>query len=165
MNDETTSTIQLATELTMAWLSNSNTRATPEDIPAFLKSMHDAVLSLSADPIETAKEAAPEHTPAVTARKSLASPDFIVSMLDGKQYKTLTRHLKTNGLTPAEYRQRYGLKPDYPMTAPSYSEARRAMAKRIGLGRKPGQKNPPKAPTETGVVKRGRPRKTAEAAE
>jgi predicted transcriptional regulator len=152
----------------MAWLSNQNTRATPDDVPAFLKSMHDAVLALSAAPAEVAEEATAEHMPAVTSRKSLASPDFIISMIDGKPYKTLTRHLTTNGLTPAEYRQRYGLKPDYPMTAPSYSEARRAMAKKIGLGRKPGQKAPFKssddAAKSTGA-KRGRPAKVVESAE
>jgi predicted transcriptional regulator len=57
-------------------------------------------------------------------------------MIDGKPYKTLRRHLSTNGLTPEEYRARYNLKPDYPMVAPSYSEARRAMAHKIGLGAK-----------------------------
>ncbi|RYE95881.1 MAG: transcriptional regulator, partial [Oxalobacteraceae bacterium] len=83
--------------------------------------------------------------PAVTARKSLASPDHIISMIDGKPYKTLRRHLATNGMTPVEYRERYGLKADYPMVAPTYSEARRTMAKSIGLGRKPGQTNAAKA--------------------
>jgi predicted transcriptional regulator len=62
-------------------------------------------------------------------------------MIDGKPYKTLRRHLATHGLTPEEYRERYGLKPDYPMVAESYSESRRAMAKKIGLGRKPGPRN------------------------
>jgi predicted transcriptional regulator len=62
-------------------------------------------------------------------------------MIDGKPYKTLRRHLATNGMTPVEYRERYGLKADYPMVAPTYSEARRTMAKSIGLGRKPGQTN------------------------
>ena len=57
-------------------------------------------------------------------------------MIDGKPYKTLRRHLSGNGLTPNEYRQRYDLKADYPITAPAYSEHRRAMAHRIGLGRK-----------------------------
>ena len=57
-------------------------------------------------------------------------------MIDGKPYKTLRRHLATNGLTPDQYRERYGLKPDYPMVAENYSESRRAMAKQIGLGRK-----------------------------
>ncbi len=65
-------------------------------------------------------------------------------MLDGKPYKTLRRHLSTNGLTPEEYRERFNLKADYPMVAATYSEARRAMAKSIGLGRKAGTKVEPK---------------------
>ena len=145
MADDTigTNTVELATELTIAWLSNPNTRVSAEDVPAFLKSVYDALSSLEAAIApETSALDAPEYTPAVTARKSIASPDHIISMIDGKPYKTLTRHLTTNGLTPDEYRQRYGLKADYPMTAPAYSEMRRAMAKKIGLGRKPGKKMP-----------------------
>ena len=167
MTDETTSAIELAAELTMAWLSNQNTRATPDDVPAFLKSMHHTVLGLSA-PAEpaTSEEAPTEYTGAVTARKSLASPDYIISMIDGKQYKTLTRHLTTNGLTPAEYKTRYGLKADYPMTAPTYSEARRAMAKKIGLSFKGRQaKATAKEATPPTAAKRGRPAKVTVAAE
>jgi predicted transcriptional regulator len=67
-------------------------------------------------------------------RKSLASKDHIISLIDGKPYKTLRRHLSTHGLTPEDYRQRYNLKPDYPIVAPTYSEHRRAMAHKIGLG-------------------------------
>ena len=87
---------------------------------------------------ESADEAAPEaeFTPAVSVRKSLASKEHIVSLIEGKPYKTLRRHLATNGLTPEEYRARYNLKADYPMVAPAYSEARRAMAHKIGLGAK-----------------------------
>ena len=162
MFDETINPVELATELTMAWLSNPNTRTTPEDVPAFLKSMHDAVLGLSVEPVEAPAEASTDYTGAVTARKSLANPDFIISMIDGKSYKTLTRHLTTNGLTPAEYRERYGLKADYPMTAPNYSKARSAMAKKIGLGRKPGQKVPAE-PAEP--IKRGRSAKITEPVE
>ncbi|TPG52180.1 MucR family transcriptional regulator [Sphingomonas glacialis] len=160
MTDENTNVVELATELTIAWLSNPNTRTTAEDVPAFLKSMFDAVSGLSAAPVETSpEEPAPEYTGAVTARKSLANPDVIISMIDGKPYKTLTRHLSTNGLTPAEYRERYGLKHDYPMTAPSYSEARRAMAFKIGLGRKSGHKAAAAAPAPAN--KRGRAPKVA----
>jgi predicted transcriptional regulator len=83
--------------------------------------------------------------PAVSVRKSLASKDHIISMIDGKPYKTLRRHLAGHGLTPEQYRERFGLKTDYPMVAQSYSEARRAMAKKIGLGRKPGAKMKPRA--------------------
>ena len=139
MADETSTqtAVELATELTIAWLGNPNTRVNSEEIPAFLQRMHDAVRGLADGGAGTpAEEAAPEYTPATTARRSLASKDHIISMIDGKPYKTLRRHLSTHGLTPAEYRQRYGLKADYPMVAPTYSEARRSMAQKIGLGRR-----------------------------
>ncbi|MEH3101856.1 MucR family transcriptional regulator [Sphingomonas adhaesiva] len=143
MSEEPTGTnaVELATELTIAWLSNPNTRASGEDVPAFLRTMHDAVTNLSSttspDPVE---ESATEYTPAVSVRKSLASKDHLISLIDGKPYKTLRRHLAGHGLTPDDYRTRYGLKSDYPMVAESYSQARRDMAKKIGLGRKPGQR-------------------------
>ncbi|RYF40967.1 MAG: transcriptional regulator [Cytophagaceae bacterium] len=163
MTDETTNSVELAAELTMAWLSNPNTRTSAEDVPAFLKSMHDAVIGLSTPPADvTPEETIQEFPAAVTARKSLANPDVIISMIDGKPYKTLTRHLSTNGLTPAEYRARYGLKTDYPMTAPAYSELRRDMAKKIGLGRKSGQNASPKAEPPAPAAKRGRLPKATE---
>ncbi len=136
-----TNAVELATELTIAWLSNPNTRASGDEVPGFLRKMHEAVAQLSsAEQPTSSEDTSTEFTPAVSVRKSLASKDHIISMIDGKPYKTLRRHLAGHGLTPAEYRARYGLKPDYPMVAESYSEARRAMAKKIGLGRKPGMK-------------------------
>lgn len=137
--------VELATELTMAWLANLNTRTTADDVPVFLQQMHAAVTALAA-PAAPTEVPAEEYIGAVSARKSLASPDHIISMIDGKPYRTLKRHLTTQGTTPAEYRARYGLKSDYPMVAPSYSEARRVMAHKIGLGRKPGQAAPAKKP-------------------
>lgn len=134
--------VELATELTIAWLGNQNNRVAADDVPQFLRTMHQTIAELasgvSADS-STQPAGSPQetpHPPAVTARKSLASRDHIISMIDGKPYKTLRRHLAGHGLTPNEYRQKYGLKPDYPMVAPNYSEARRAMAKKIGLGQK-----------------------------
>jgi predicted transcriptional regulator len=142
------SPVELATELTIAWLSNPNTRAQAEDIPAFLRSMHEAVVSLGEASVEQPEaEPAPKHEPAVTVRKSLASPDHIISLIDGKPYKALRRHLSGHGLTPEQYRERYNLKADYPMVAPSYSEARRAMAKTIGLGSKGRNAKAPAEPT------------------
>jgi predicted transcriptional regulator len=141
MTDETASTnvVELATELTIAWLSNPNTRASGEDVPAFLRTMHDAVSNLSSTTSPTlSEEPSSDYTPAVSVRKSLASKDHLISLIDGKPYKTLRRHLAGHGLSPDEYRQRFGLKPDYPMVAENYSQARRDMAKKIGLGRKPG---------------------------
>jgi predicted transcriptional regulator len=138
---ESFNAVELAAELTAAWLANPNTRTSADDVPSFLLSMHAAVTKLAAGPdAEADTEVAPSFEPAVSARKSLASPDHIISMIDGKKYKTLRRHLSTNGLTPEEYRQRYNLRADYPMVAATYSEARRAMAKTIGLGRKAGTK-------------------------
>ena len=133
--------VELATEITIAWLGNQNNRVMAEDVPAFLRTMHATVIELAssgtaADGAQAAEEDAQEFVPAVSVRKSLASKDQIISMIDGKPYKTLRRHLTTHGLTPDEYRQRYNLKSDYPMVAANYSEQRRAMAKKIGLGQK-----------------------------
>ena len=132
--------VELATELTIAWLSNPNTRAQADEVPGVLRTMHQAVVSLTAT-TDVAQEQAEEHKPepAVTVRKSLASRDHLISLIDGKPYKTLRRHLATRGLTPDQYRERYGLKPDYPMVAPAYAEKRRDLAKSNGLGRKPRQ--------------------------
>jgi predicted transcriptional regulator len=139
-SDLSSSPVELATELTIAWLSNPNTRTQAEDIPAFLRSMHDAVVSLGEASVEQPEaEPAAKHEPAVTVRKSLSSPDHIISLIDGKPYKTLRRHLSRHGMTPEQYRERYNLKVDYPMVAPAYAETRRAMAKKIGLGRKGGR--------------------------
>jgi predicted transcriptional regulator len=143
MTDETSETnlLELATELTIAWLSNPNTRASAEEVPSFLQTMHGAVTNLAAPQVQAEQaSSAPEFTPAVTVRRSLASKDHIISLIDGKPYKTLKRHLSGHGLTPAQYRERYGLKPDYPMVAESYAEMRRGLAKKIGLGRKAGTK-------------------------
>ncbi|PZQ61778.1 MAG: transcriptional regulator [Sphingomonas taxi] len=166
MSDETitANAVELATELTIAWLANPNTRASGEDVPAFLRTMHDAVSNLSSSNApSTPEEPAAEYTPAVSVRKSLASKDHLISLIDGKPYKTLRRHLAGHGLTPDDYRQRYGLKPDYPMVAESYSEARRDMAKKIGLGRKPGERRGDSgAQAEASPAPRGR-RKAAAA--
>lgn len=163
MAEDTTSTdpVELATELTIAWLANPNTHASSEDVPAFLQKMHQAVINLTASPAEL-PFAEPEYTPAVTVRRSLSSKDHIISLIDGKPYKALRRHLSSHGLTPLQYRERYGLKPDYPMVSESYSQVRRDMAKKIGLGRKPGTKMPAKgakAAPKPAAKPRGRSRK------
>jgi predicted transcriptional regulator len=156
-------TVELATELTVAWLSNPNNRVAADEVPAFLQKMHSTLSGLAepAPAPEPEEPAAPEHQPAVSVRKSLASPDHIISMIDGKPYRTLRRHLSGHGLSPDQYRQRYGLKPDYPMVAPAYSEQRRAMAHKIGLGAKGRQARSQQGPAADAAPKpaRGRPRK------
>lgn len=153
------SAVELATELTIAWLGNPNTRASSDEVPAFLSKMHEAVRLLATEqaPAEDISgDQGPTFEAATTVRKSLASKDHIISMIDGKPYKTLRRHLSTHGLTPADYRARYGLKADYPMVAPSYSETRRTMAKKIGLGRKSRITEGTAAAPTTGRAPRGR---------
>lgn len=85
-------------------------------------------------------EGAPQERPqpAVPIKKSI-TPDFIICLEDGKKLKMLKRHLKTSyNMSPEEYRERWGLPADYPMVAPNYAKKRSALAKKIGLGRKPG---------------------------
>jgi predicted transcriptional regulator len=156
--------VTLASNLTVAWLSNPNTRATGDEATQFLEAMHRTLASVGtggvSQPIATGGEGAPpdEFTPAVTVRKSLASRDHILSLIDGKPYVTLKKHLGTHGLTPQQYRERYGLKADYPMTAPAYSERRSDLAKKIGLGAKGRGRKPAAAAPETAAAatKRGR---------
>jgi predicted transcriptional regulator len=176
-DDRSNSTVELASNLTVAWLSNPNTRATADDATGFLKNIHGTLASFSGGPgIDDAATATGgsagemKAEPAVTVRKSLASRNHIISLIDGKPYVTLKRHLSGHGLTPAQYRERFGLKPDYPMVAPAYAEKRRAIAKQIGLGskgrnaRKAGQAAAPKAAANSAAPKRrGRPPKAASA--
>lgn len=132
-NDEQ---LGLATAVTIAWLSNPHTRAAAEDVSTMLGSVLAAFRGLDAPTAKTAEPAmVPEHTPAVSVRRSLASPNHILSMIDGKPYRSLTRHLSAQRLTPDQYRQRFGLRPDYPMVAPSYSAERSAAAKQHNFGR------------------------------
>lgn len=137
---EQSNALELATELAIAWLSNPNTNASADEVPVFLQKVYGALNSLGSESAGGQAPSEPEYTPAVSVRKSLASKDHIISMIDGKPYKTLRRHLTGHGLTAEQYRDRYNLKADYPMVSESYSEVRRDMAKKIGLGRKPGQK-------------------------
>jgi predicted transcriptional regulator len=162
MTDQTSETnlLELATELTVAWLSNPNTNVPADELPAVLQKIHGALTSLSPAAAEAAASQA-EHAPAVSVRRSLASRDHIVSMIDGKPYKMLRRHLATHGLTPEQYRERYGLKHDYPMVAANYAEKRRDLAKKIGLGRKPGGR--PAAPQSRRQAKANGARTEAQA--
>lgn len=158
--------IELATELTIAWLNNPNVRANADDVPAFLKTMHATIGELASPSVSTADAVpkAAEHAPAVPVRSSV-KPDYLISLIDGRKLKTLKRHLATNGLTPKQYRERYGLKADYPMVASNYAEARRDVAKKIGLGslgRKakvasPVEAAPAKAPAAVAKPKKAPP--------
>jgi len=135
--DLTTLTVQLLS----AYLANNPVLTA--DLPGLIASTRKAL----ADTGTAAEAPAPiEYVPAVSVRKSLASKDHILSLIDGKPYKMLKRHLATNGLTPAEYKARYNLPSDYPLVAPTYADMRRAVATKLGLGRKPKVEAPAAEP-------------------
>ncbi|MCP5396625.1 MAG: MucR family transcriptional regulator [Sphingomonadaceae bacterium] len=133
-NDMTETLITLTSDIVAAHVSNNNVAV--EDVPSLITNVYQALSGLgeSAAPVEEKPE------PAVSIRSSVKK-DKIVCLECGKDMKMLKRHLMTDhGLTPDEYRARFGLNADYPMVAPDYAETRRELAKKIGLGRKPGQK-------------------------
>jgi predicted transcriptional regulator len=121
----------LTVQLLSAYLSN-NTVAS-EDLAGLIRSTKEALTGEAAADLQAEPES---FTPAVSARKSLASREHIISLIDGRPYKTLKRHLMSHGLTPDAYRSRYNLPASYPMVAPAYADKRREVAQQLGLGRK-----------------------------
>ena len=133
-DDHAETLITLTTDIVVSYVSNNSVAA--EEIPALIKNVHGTLSGLGSG--GDVEEARPD--PAVSIRSSVKK-DHVVCLEDGKKMKMLKRHLMTDhGLTPDEYRARWGLPSDYPMVAPDYAEKRRELAKKIGLGRKPGQK-------------------------
>jgi len=127
----------------------ANNRVAAGDLTQLINNVHAALAGLGAE-----TPAAPiEQAPAVSVRSSI-KPDFIVCLEDGKKLKMLKRHLTTDHrMTPSQYRAKWNLPADYPMVAASYSEARRGLAHKIGLGRKRSA-TAPTAPTETAAKAR-----------
>lgn len=125
--------ITLAADIVTAHVANNDVDG--ETIPSLIQNVYGALSGLGA-----AEAVAEKPEPAVPIRSSIKK-DYIVCLEDGKKMKMLKRHLMTSyGMTPDDYRERWGLPADYPMVAPAYAEKRRELAKKIGLGRKPGQK-------------------------
>jgi predicted transcriptional regulator len=110
----------------------SNNAVTPETLPSLIQDVYKTLTGVNKEP------AAPDRPqPAVPVKKSVM-PDHIICLEDGKKLKMLKRHLKTAyNMTPEQYRERWGLGPDYPMVAPNYAKHRSSLAKTIGLGTKP----------------------------
>jgi predicted transcriptional regulator len=130
--------LSLTTQIVTAQLSNNPSSGT--DVPGLLEAVFDTLTELSRD-----EEPAPALTPAVPIRRSVTD-NYIVCLEDGKKLKMLKRHLMTAyGVTPQEYRAKWGLPHDYPMVAPSYAAKRRELAKAIGLGRKPAPAPAPRS--------------------
>jgi predicted transcriptional regulator len=126
--------ITLTSDIVAAHVSNNSVSV--DDVSALISNVYGALAGLgqAAGVVEVMPE------PAVSIRASI-KPDYIVCLEDGKKLKMLKRHLMTHyNLTPDQYRARWSLPSDYPMVAPNYAEKRRELAKKIGLGRKPGVK-------------------------
>ncbi len=123
--------IELAADIVSAYVSNNSVPAA--DLPALIGEVHSALVRVGggnapvAVPVEALK-------PAIAPKKSITS-DYIICLEDGKKFKSLKRHLRTQyNMSPEEYREKWGLPPDYPMVAPDYAKARSALAKQMGLG-------------------------------
>ena len=114
----------------------SNNAVGPDVLPTLIRDVYSTLAGMGHEAVVTA-EPADKRQPAVPVKKSVF-PDHIVCLEDGKKLKMLKRHLKTAfGLSPDQYRERWGLPQDYPMVAPSYASHRSKLAKKIGLGTKP----------------------------
>jgi predicted transcriptional regulator len=122
--------IELTAELVAAYVAHNAVAVA--DLPSLLHSVYAAVSGLGKEP-ETVPEARRE--PAVPIKKSV-TPDYIISLEDGRKLKSMKRYLGKLGMTPAEYRAKWGLPHDYPIVAPNYAARRSELAKTLGLGRR-----------------------------
>lgn len=121
--------IELAAGIVSAYVSNNSVPA--GDLPGLINEVYGALVRVGANGAPSAPEAL---KPAVPVRKSIGA-DYIVCLEDGKKFKSLKRHLRTQyGLSPEQYREKWGLAADYPMVAPDYAKARSTLAKQMGLG-------------------------------
>lgn len=125
--------MELATDIVSAYVAHN---AVPQgDLPILIKTIHSSLDRVEAEPA-SAPVAEAQQQPAVAVKKSVTD-DYIVCLEDGRKFKSLKRHLQSAyGLSPEQYRSKWGLPRDYPMVAPAYASQRSELARKIGLGRK-----------------------------
>jgi predicted transcriptional regulator len=140
---------QLTAEIVSSYVEANKIAAA--DLPSLIESTLAALQAAEQPMVEEAESTAKATSAQI--RKSI-TPDALISFIDGKPYKMLKRHLTTHGLTGKAYQERYGLQSNYPLTALSYSAARSALAKKMGLGRKAT----PEPATPASVATKGSPR-------
>jgi predicted transcriptional regulator len=146
---------ELVAQVAAAYFSGSHVSVT--EIPTVISQIAASLGAMgAAATAETSGAAESTKASSAQVRRSI-KPDVLISFEDGKSYKTLRRHLSTRGLTPEQYRQKWGLPADYPMVSPNYSAARSQMAKTLGLGRL-GQAGRAKAAASGGAKTSGRKR-------
>jgi len=123
--------IDMTADIVAAYVGNNTVGAS--DLPNLIQQVHSALTDVTAEGAGRPQE---PLKPAVSIKKSI-TPDYLICLEDGKQFKSLKRHLRTHyDLSPEEYREKWGLPKDYPMVAPKYAEARSRLAKQMGLGQK-----------------------------
>jgi predicted transcriptional regulator len=131
MSDSATGTnfIELTAEIVAAYVSHNSVSA--GDLPGLINQVYGALTRVTSGHSEVPSE---PLRPAVSVKRSI-TPDYIVCLEDGKKFKSLKRHLRTQyNMTPEAYREKWDLPPDYPMVAPNYAAARSQLAKQMGLG-------------------------------
>ena len=137
MSDDNTFSVQhmtgLTADLVSAYVSNGNNRVDADALPALIMSVYTALNGIGSATAANADELGIAHKSKSEIKKSFGT-EHLISFEDGKPYKSLKRHLSTHGLTPDAYRAKWGLPNDYPMVHPTYSAARSALAKSMGLG-------------------------------
>lgn len=150
---------KLTSDIVAAYVANN--KVSSAELSEVIASVHSALRGLA-----TEKQREPEKpVPMVPIKRSI-TPDYLISLEDGRRYKSLKRHLSGRGLTPAEYREKWGLAKDYPMVAPNYAKQRSELARALGLGqqrrKRPQKEAPPAdaAPDQEAAAprKRGRPK-------
>jgi predicted transcriptional regulator len=126
MPEETKNHVELTGDIVSAYVTTNNIQRS--ELPGLIADVHMALTNLGKPALESVKAEPPVPI------KQTIKPDYIVSLEDGRRYKSMKRHLSSRGITPVQYREKWGLRPDYPMVAPNYSKARSELAKSLGLG-------------------------------
>ena len=144
--------IELTADVVGAYVSSNTIPAS--ELPEFISMVNSALANLGAPPPP------PHLVPAIDPKKSI-KPDYIICLEDGKRFKSMKRHLGLLGMTPDEYRAKWGLPRDYPMVAPNYAASRSELAKSMGLGRKPSTNLKSKAPSRQNAAATAKRRRRA----
>jgi predicted transcriptional regulator len=152
---DTGETLHLATDIVAAFVSNN--AMAPDKLPGLLQEVHDAVRALA----RGGTASAGSQEPAVPIKKSVTA-DYVICLEDGKKLKMLKRYLRTQyGMSPEDYRRKWGLPADYPMVAPNYAKRRSEFAKQIGLGTPRAGSGRKSAGARKSAKRRGRPARAA----
>ena len=160
--------LDLTADIVAAYVSSNSAHAA--DLPEIIRTVHAALVGINAPKPEVVQAEAP--TPAVSVKKSVTD-DYIISLEDGRKFKSMKRYLAGLGMTPDDYRAKWGLARDYPMVAPGYATKRSELARAAGLGKNaksaaavaeepvaaPANDAVPEAVEEAPAKRRGRPRK------